>query len=65
MDGDTVVIIAQSRQGGMQIEPARVRVGRRTAERAEIVAGLSAGQRVVAGDAAVARAELLRRRGGP
>ncbi|HEX5074776.1 MAG TPA: efflux RND transporter periplasmic adaptor subunit [Gemmatimonadaceae bacterium] len=63
-DGDTVVIAARSRSGGVELEAVRVRVGRRTTNRAEIVAGLSAGTPVVTDGAAVAKAELLRRRAG-
>jgi cobalt-zinc-cadmium efflux system membrane fusion protein len=62
--GDTVVITARPRDDGVELEAVRVRVGRRTAERAEILDGLAAGTPVVSGGAAVAKAELLRRRGG-
>ena len=63
-DGDTVVIAARPCEGGVELEPIRVRVARRTASRAEIVAGLSAGTPVVTDGAAIAKAELLRRRAG-
>jgi cobalt-zinc-cadmium efflux system membrane fusion protein len=63
-EGDTVVITARPRDDGLEIEAVRVRVGRRTAERAEILDGLVAGTPVVSDGAAVAKAELLRRRGG-
>lgn len=62
--GDTVVIVARPRNGGVLLESVRVRVGRRTAERAEILAGLARGTPVVTAGAAVARAEILRRRDG-
>jgi cobalt-zinc-cadmium efflux system membrane fusion protein len=64
LDGDTVVIRARPRAGGVELEPLRVRVARRTIERAEIVAGLTRGTPVVTDGAAIAKAELLRRRGG-
>jgi multidrug efflux pump subunit AcrA (membrane-fusion protein) len=64
LDGDTVVVVARPRGGGLALEGVRVRVGRRTAERAEILAGLAPGTPVVTAGAAVAKAELLRRRGG-
>jgi hypothetical protein len=41
-----------------------VRVGRRTARLAELLAGVDAGTRVVTDGAAIAKAELLKRRGG-
>lgn len=63
-DGDTVVIGARPRAGGVELEPIRVRVGRRTTERAEIISGLAGGTPVVTDGAAIAKAELLRRRGG-
>ena len=63
-DGDTVVITARDRPGGVELEAVRVRVGRRTGDRAEILAGLECGAPVVTTGAAVAKAELLRRRGG-
>ena len=65
MDGDTVVIVARPRAGGLALEAMRVRVGRRDAELAEILAGLAPGTRVVTTGAAIAKAELLERRGGP
>jgi hypothetical protein len=40
-----------------------VRVGRRASDRVEILAGIDAGTPVVTKGAAIARAELLRRRG--
>jgi membrane fusion protein, heavy metal efflux system len=42
----------------------RVQVGRRTHTLAEIVAGIDTGRTVVVGGAAVAKAEILKRRGG-
>lgn len=64
-DGDTVVIAAYDRPGGgVELEAVPVRVGRRTSERAEILAGLPCGTPVVTVGSAIAKAELLRRRGG-
>jgi len=63
-EGDTVVITARPRDDGVELEAVRVRVGRRTAARAEILAGLVAGTPVVSEGASVAKAELMRRRGG-
>jgi multidrug efflux pump subunit AcrA (membrane-fusion protein) len=65
LDGDTVVVAAAQRGAGMHIEAVPVRVGRRDAELAEILAGLAPGTRVVTTGAAIAKAELLERRGGP
>jgi cobalt-zinc-cadmium efflux system membrane fusion protein len=59
--GDTVVITASEGEGGTTIEAVRVRVGRRTAAHAEILAGLEAGTRVVTRGASVAKAEIMRR----
>ena len=64
LDGDAAVVVARPLDAGLALEAVRVRVGRRTAERAEILAGLEAGTPVVTAGAAVAKAELLRRRGG-
>lgn len=64
LEGDTVVVTAQPRDGGMLLEAVKVRVGRRSATRAEILAGLATGTPVVAEGAAVAKAEILRKRGG-
>jgi RND family efflux transporter MFP subunit len=63
-EGDTVVITACEQRDGLALEAVRVRVGRRTAERAEILGGIAAGTSVVTTGASVAKAELLRRRGG-
>jgi multidrug efflux pump subunit AcrA (membrane-fusion protein) len=63
-EGDTVVITACEQPDGLALEAVRVRVGRRTAERAEILGGIAAGTSVVTTGASVAKAELLRRRGG-
>lgn len=63
-DGDTVVIVATDCEDGVELEAVRVRIGRRNSERAEILAGLGPGMNVVTEGAAVAKAEILRRRGG-
>jgi cobalt-zinc-cadmium efflux system membrane fusion protein len=60
--GDTVVIVAEPRGEGLFLTAVPVRVGRRDARLAEIVAGLDTGRAVVTGGALVARAELLKRR---
>lgn len=62
LEGDTVVVTYQPREGGAYIEAVPVRAGRRAAGRVEIVDGLEDGALVVGRGAAVARAELLRRR---
>jgi cobalt-zinc-cadmium efflux system membrane fusion protein len=64
MEGDTVVVKGTRLGEGMLLEATRVRVGRRTSQRAEILAGLAAGDSVVARGAAVAKAEILKRRSG-
>jgi len=63
-DGDTVVFRAEQRGDGLFLEAARVRVGRRTAERVEVLAGLDSCGTVLVQGAGIAKAELLRRRGG-
>ncbi len=62
--GDTVVIVAEQRGEGLHIVAVPVRVGRRDAAHAEILAGLEAGRVVIARGATIARAELLKRREG-
>lgn len=62
--GDTVVIVAEQRGEGLHIAAVRVRVGRRNAVHAEILAGLEAGRAVISRGATIARAELLRLREG-
>ena len=64
LEGDTIVVTATKRGDALALEAVRVRVARRTPRHAEIVAGLRAGTPVVARGAAVAKAELLKRRGG-
>ena len=64
LEGDTVVVTARERDGGLLLEAVRVRMGRRTTAHAEILAGLAPATPVVTEGAAVAKAEILRRRGG-
>jgi hypothetical protein len=65
LEGDTIVVTATPlAAGALRLEAVRVRVGRRTARDAEVLAGLARGTRVVARGAAIAKAELLERRGG-
>jgi len=63
-EGDTVVIRGTRLGEGMLLEAVRVRIGRRSGVRAEILEGLSAGDSVVTTAAAVAKAEILKRRSG-
>ena len=63
IEGDTVLIVADKRGEGLRLEAVRVRIGRRTPELAEVLAGADTGMAVVVKGAAIARAELLRRRG--
>jgi cobalt-zinc-cadmium efflux system membrane fusion protein len=62
LEGDTVVIVADPRGEGLHIEAVRVRTGRRAGDHTEILSGLSPGRRVIAGSAAIAKAELIKRR---
>jgi len=64
MQGDTVVILSEPRGEGMYLKAVPVRVGRRTTDRVELLGGVPAGTVVVARGAAIAKAELLKRRGG-
>ena len=62
LEGDTVVIVADQRGEGLHIEAVRVRTGRRAGDRTEILSGVSPGRRIIAGSAAIAKAELIKRR---
>lgn len=62
LDERPVVIATAQRGEGMLLEAVPVRVGRRTRELTEIVAGLEPGRSLVVGGAAVAKAEIIRRR---
>ena len=63
-EGDTVVITGEPRGDGMQLAAIPVRVGRRSATLAEILSGIDSGRTVVVGGAAIAKAEILKRRAG-
>jgi len=63
LEGDTIVIAVEPRGKGIFIEAVPVRVGRRSAQQVELLSGIGAGRRVVVGRAAIAKAELLKRRG--
>ncbi|WP_353267160.1 efflux RND transporter periplasmic adaptor subunit [Gemmatimonas sp.] len=62
LEGDTVVFVTEARGEGLFVRATPVRVGRRTRDRAEVLAGLPEGASVVARGAAIAKAELLKRR---
>jgi multidrug efflux pump subunit AcrA (membrane-fusion protein) len=62
LDGDTVLILAEQRGDGLLLRAAPVRIGRRSAAAAEVLAGAAEGDAVVASGAAIARAEIMRRR---
>lgn len=62
LEGDTVVFVAEQRGEGLFIKAARVRVTRRTTDRVELAAGIEAGTAVIVRGAAIAKAELLKRR---
>lgn len=63
-EGDTIVVKGMRLGEGMLLEAVRVRVGRRTSQRAEILGGLTAGDSIVTRGAAVAKAEIIKRRSG-
>ena len=62
MEGDTVVIAIEQRGSGVFIEAVPVRVGRRSAQQMEVLSGLGVGRTIVVRSAAIAKAELLKRR---
>lgn len=62
-EGDTVVIAADQRGEGMHVRAVRVRIGRLTKDRAEVLAGIDSGAQVIVKGAAVAKAEIIKRRG--
>lgn len=64
IDADTVVFVVESRGNDFWLRATPVRVGRRSAEHVELLAGVTNGTAVVVRGAAIAKAELLRRRGG-
>lgn len=61
-EGDTVAILATRLGEGMLVEARRLRVGRRGGGMAEVLEGLSPGDSVVLDGAALAKAEILRRK---
>ncbi len=63
MEGDSVVIALEPRGAGVFLRALPVRVGRRAGPLVE-VRGVPAGTAVIVGRAAIAKAELLKRRGG-
>ncbi len=63
-EGDTIVVLGTRLGEGMLLEARRVRVGRRTSLRAEILGGISAGDSVVVNGAALGKAEILKRQSG-
>lgn len=64
IEGDTVVIGAEAHGASLLLRAKPVRTGRRTAEWIEILSGVTARERVVVQGAAIAKAELLKRRSG-
>ena len=60
LDGDTVVIVAAPRGSGLHVEALPVRIGRRSADVAEVIDGVREGTLVVTTGAAIARAEIVR-----
>lgn len=62
LDGDTVVFVAEPRGEGLHVRATPVRIGRKSSERVEVLAGLASGAPVVVQGAAIAKAELLKRR---
>ncbi len=63
VEGDTVVFVAERRNNGVSLRAVPVRAGRRSADRIEVIAGLTQGTQVIVRGAAIAKAEVLRRRG--
>lgn len=64
MENDTVVVIANRIGEGMLIEARPVRLGRRNSRFTEILSGISVGDSVVNQGAALAKAEIIKRRSG-
>jgi len=63
-EGDTVVITGTPKGDAMQLTAVPVRAGRRSLTRTEILSGVDSGLAVVVNGAAVAKAEILKRRSG-
>ena len=64
LDDNTVIIQSVQRGTDLHLQAVPVRVGRRTRERVELVSGADTSRRVIVDGAAIAKAELLKRRGG-
>ena len=64
LEGDTVVIGATRSGDGLRLEALPVQIGRRTSTRAEVLRGLDSGRTIIVDRAAIAKAELLKRRAG-
>ncbi|MBX7119189.1 MAG: efflux RND transporter periplasmic adaptor subunit, partial [Gemmatimonadaceae bacterium] len=62
MEGDTVVVLGTRLGQGLLVEARPVRLGRRTSVLTEVLGGLAAGDSVVGRGAAIAKAEILKRR---
>ena len=62
LEGDTVVIVAETHGAALFIEAVPVRIGRRAVDQVELLTGIGVGRVVVLGSAAIAKAELLKRR---
>jgi cobalt-zinc-cadmium efflux system membrane fusion protein len=62
LEGDTVVIVAEPHGAALHVEAVPVRVGRRAVDQVELLTGVGVGRVVVVGGAAIAKAELLKRR---
>ncbi|MBV6522470.1 MAG: hypothetical protein MNPFHGCM_02618 [Gemmatimonadaceae bacterium] len=62
MGGDTVVVVGTRLGEGLLIEARAVRLGRRTSVLAEVLAGVGVGDSVVERGAALAKAEIVKRR---
>lgn len=63
-EGDTIVLKATRLGEGMLLEAVRVRIGRRSSARAELLSGVEVGDSVLVNGAALGKAEILRRKAG-
>lgn len=64
MEGDTVVIATMQRGDDLFIKAMPVRIGRQTLDQVEIRSGIAVGRTVLVRSAAIAKAELVKRRTG-
>lgn len=62
LEGDTVVIVAEPHGAALHVEAIPVRIGRRAVDQVELLSGVGVGRVVIVGSAAIAKAELLKRR---